>query len=96
MIYQFILIPVIFIIIKYISYKWTNGGCIPKWLDYAPYSCELCLTFWLLMFAYISVGLSFEIYITLIGGVILAILNAIAMYINQKNKTISIEEYDEL
>lgn len=31
----------------------------------------------------------------MIGGMILAVLNAIAMKVDQKNKTIKIEDYDD-
>ena len=75
--------------------KWVNQENYPKWLDYAPLNCNLCCTFWSLMVIYLVIGLVFNWLWTMIGGMILAVLNAIAMKIDQKNKTIKIEDYDD-
>ena len=87
---QVIFILLIFFPIRYITYMVTDVWGVPKWIDYKPFSCNLCLTFWYLIGIYLSVGLIFNLYITLFGGISLAILNAIAMYIDQRNKTIRI------
>lgn len=87
---QVIFILLIFFPIKYIAYKITDVWGAPNWIDYKPFSCNLCLTFWCLIGIYLSIGLIFKLYITLFGGISIAILNAIAMYIDQRNKTIKI------
>ena len=87
---QIILIFTIFIIDRYVVDKWVNQKNYPKWLDYKPFNCELCATFWSLLAIYLTCGLVFGLWWTMIGGMILAILNAIAMYIDQKNKTIKV------
>lgn len=87
---QVILILAVFLPTKYLVYKWTNQENYPTWLDYKPFNCELCCTFWTLLSLYLAIGFLFSLYITLIGGIVLTILNAIAMYINQKQKTIKI------
>lgn len=79
-----------FFVVRYISYKITNEIGLPKWLDYQPWICDTCLTFWTLITIYISIFLIIEAYVTLIGGISLAILNAIAMKVEQRNKTIKI------
>ena len=92
---QIILIFTIFILDRFMVDKWVNQKNYPKWLDYKPFNCELCATFWSLLTIYLTVGLVFGLWWTMIGGFILAVLNAIAMHIDQKNKTIKIEDYDD-
>lgn len=91
--FEFILVGIIFFSTGYFSWYVTEKKrCIPEFLEYKPFECRLCLTFWLLVGIYLALGISFKLWVVLIAGIILAILNAIAMYINQKNKTIKIEE----
>ena len=87
---QILLILVIFLPIKYIAYYITEVKGLPQWLDYKPFNCKLCLTFWLLIASYLTIWLAFACLYTAIGGIILAILNALAMWIDQRNKTIKI------
>lgn len=87
---QVILILALFIPVRYIAYQVTEVWGLPVWLNYKPWNCKLCLTFWSLLAVYLAVGLIFKLWITLGGGIALAILNAVAMYIDQKNKTIKI------
>ena len=87
---QVILIFALFIPIRYLAWKVTEECGLPEWLQYKPWNCKLCLTFWSLFATYLSIGLIFNLYITLIGGIALAIMNALAMWIDQKNKTVKI------
>ena len=87
---QVILIFALFILIRYLAWKVTEEWGLPEWLQYKPWNCKLCFTFWSLLATYLSIGLIFNLYITLIGGIALAIMNALAMWIDQKNKTIKI------
>lgn len=93
---QVVLILALFIPIRWFTWKITEVWGLPEWLDYKPFNCKLCLTFWSLLAAYLSIGLIFQAYITLIGGIVLAILNAIAMWIDQRNKTVTLEDYDKI
>ena len=92
---QIILIFTIFILDRFVVDKWVNQKNYPVWLNYSPFNCSVCATFWSLLAIYLTVGLVFEWWWTMIGGMILAVLNAIAMKIDQKNKTIKIEDYDD-
>lgn len=87
---QVISILAIFLLVRWLCWKITEDWGVPEMIDYRPWNCKLCLTFWSLIAIYLTVGLILQAYITMIGGIILAILNAIAMYIDQKNKTIKI------
>lgn len=89
---QIILVGALFLPVKMLTYKITDEWRLPKWLDYKPFNCYLCLTFWSLLAVYLTIGLIFNLKITLFIGVTIAVLNAIAMYIDQKNKTIKIDE----
>ena len=85
---QVALILVIFLIVRVCVFKFERIKHFPKFLDYQPWNCELCLTFWTLIAIYAFIGIINELYLLLIGGVILAILNAIAMKINEKKNKI--------
>ena len=87
---QVILILAMFIIIRLFAWKVTEVWGLPEWLQYKPWNCKICFTFWSLLFSYLTVGLILNLPITLYGGIALAILNALAMWIDQKNKTIKI------
>ena len=89
-IFQVILIITLFILVKFAAYKWVNQDNYPEWLDYRPFNCFRCASFWSLITAYATIGLIFSLWITLAGGIALAILDTIAYGINQKNKTIRI------
>ena len=87
---QFIAVFIIFLITNYFAWWFTEKDNVPEFLQYKPFQCRLCLTFWLLVGIYITIGISFKLWIVLIAGILLSILNAGAMWINQKNKTIKV------
>ena len=91
---QFLIVGLIFFITGYFSWWVTEKNKVPSFLDYQPFKCNKCLEFWLLVGLYITLGISFSLWVVLIAGIVLAILNAIAMWVNEKNKTISVDEYD--
>lgn len=80
----------IFFIVRYLAYKITNEWGLPIWLQYKPFSCELCLTFWSLIVIYLTISLSLSCLYIGICGVLLAVMNALAMWKDQKDKTIII------
>jgi hypothetical protein len=80
----------IFFTVSYAAYWITEVKGLPQWLQYKPWICRLCLTFWSLVFIYSAIWLSFSCLIIGITGNMLAVMNALAMYIDQKNKTIKI------
>lgn len=86
---------VIFFAVNYAAYWITEVKGLPQWLQYKPWICRLCLTFWSLVVIYLTILLSFQCLYLGIGGIILAVMNALAMYIDQKQKTIRIEDYDD-
>jgi hypothetical protein len=88
--FEFIAMVIIFLVINYGGYWLTEVRGLPEWLQYKPFICRLCLTFWSLIGTYIALGLSFSCLYTMVGGIILAIMNALAMWIDQRNKTIKI------
>ena len=93
--FQFLLVGVIFTLVGYFTWWFTEHkdiGHIPEFLEFKPFNCRLCLTFWLLVAVYIALGISFKLWVFLICGLILAVLNAIAMYVHQKQNTIKIED----
>lgn len=92
--FQFIITGIIFFGVGYFSWWFTEKDKVPKFLEYKPFQCRLCLAFWLLVAIYVALGISFNLWVMLIAGVILAILNAIAMWVNQKNRTVSITDFE--
>lgn len=87
---QVLLVLVIFFPIKWLCYKITEEWGLPTWLDYKPWVCKKCLTFWTLLSFYLSMGLLIGAYITMAVGILLTILDTIAVIVEQKNKTIKI------
>lgn len=88
---------VIFFVVKYGAHWLTEVKGLPEWLNYRPFSCDLCLTFWSLMGIYITLWLSFVcLNYMAIYGIVLTILNAIAMYINQRQRTITLDEWEDI
>lgn len=75
---------------KYLTFNITEVWELPKWLNFKPFNCNLCLTFWTLIALYTTLWI-LGYWWTGISGIILAILNAIAMYIDQKKKTVEIK-----
>ena len=86
---------IIFFAVNYGAYWLTEVKGLPAWLQYKPFECRMCLTFWSLMGIYITLWLSFSCLYIAIYGCMLAILNAIAMWVHQKNNTVSLEDYDK-
>lgn len=89
---QLIAVLVIFILIRWYSHMQTERWGLPTFLQYRPWNCDICLSFWLLLATYIAAG-AIGYKITAIAGIILAILNAIAMKVEQKRKTIDLNNY---
>lgn len=87
---QIVLVLALFLPVKYLTWNITEKWGVPEWIDYKPFSCYLCLTFWSLLAVYLTVGYAFQMWLTMVVGVLLAILNAIAMWIEQRNKTIKL------
>lgn len=69
-------------------------GYPPKWLDYQPFNCEKCLTTWLLAGSYTAFWLLTGCTLTLVVGLVITVLNAIAMHVDEKNNTKSIYDDD--
>ena len=87
---EFIILFTIFFTVNYGAYWFTEVRGVPRWLEYKPFECRMCLTFWSLIAIYSAIWLSFACLIIGIGGILLASMNALAMYIDQRNKTIKI------
>ena len=91
---QLLAMLVIFLATRVFAYNLTNVWGLPKWLDYQPFNCETCFTFWLLISIYTVLLIIGYTWLG-VSGIIMAILNAIAMKINQKNKTEIIDLNEE-
>lgn len=90
MIYEFIIAFAMYFAIVYGAYYVTEVKRLPEWLQFPPFDCRKCLTFWSNSVAGLVVGLSFSLWITMITVLVMASLTAIAMHIDQKSKTIKI------
>lgn len=79
------------------AYWWADGRdeFKPEWLNYKPFNCRICLTFWMLIVIYATIGLTLNLNLFLYGGIIFAIANALAMKIDKISKTVTTEQYDE-
>lgn len=93
---QTILVLIIFIITKYLAWKVTEEDRIPMFLHYEPYICYRCASFWSLMALFAACGLLCHLWVTMAVGGVLTVLDTIAVVIDQKNKTVKIENYDDI
>lgn len=87
--YLMINIPIIvfvFFITLYIAYWWTEKNKhYPAFLDYKPWNCRTCFTFWLQLFTYIGLSLILNNFFYM-AGLILVVLNTIALLVDEKHK----------
>ena len=95
MIYEFIIAFLLYFTVLIAAYYATEEMRMPEWLQFPPFHCRKCLTFWSLIISSIVLGLSFELYVMMATVIILASLTAISMHVDQKNKTVRIEDYDD-
>ena len=91
---QIILVLVVFFAIKLSTFKLTEVWGLPEFLRYEPYVCNKCLSFWTLMGIYLVTGLICHLWITMGVGLLLTVLDTVALIIHQRNNTITIKEYD--
>ena len=85
-----LLVLALFIPVRWLTYRITEVWGLPEWLDYKPWNCNLCCTFWSLLAIYLTVGIALNLWITMGAGLTLTVLNAIAMWYHQKTHTIKI------
>lgn len=93
MIFEFIGFFVVYLVIIYLAYYVTEVKRLPEWLQFPPMDCRKCLSTWSVLGVSLVIGISFGWYVFLITGVIMAILTGISMHINEKNKTIKLEDF---
>lgn len=92
MIFEFILIILIYIPVVYAAYYVTEVKRLPIWLQFPPFHCRKCLTFWSLAAIYTAIGLSFKLMTLFAGGLALTVLTAASMHIWEKKNTVSIDD----
>lgn len=78
----------VFFAVIWFSEKFTVSW-LPSWLDYKPFNCSKCLSFWLMGTIYVisSYLLEWNLLI-LILGLTLTILNTIAKIIDERRRII--------
>lgn len=89
---QLLVMLVIFLATKYFTFQLTEVWGLPRWLNYKPWNCAMCSCFWSLVAIYTTIWIM-GYWWTGIGGLILAILNGVAMYIDQRKKTVDVNQY---
>lgn len=88
---QTVMVIVIFVAVKYAAWKVTEENRVPQWLHYMPYICFKCLGFWSLTAIYIACGFLCDLWITMGVGVLLTLLDTIALHQHEKSHMIKIE-----
>lgn len=87
---------VIFFVMNYAAYWLTEVKGLPSWLQYKPWVCRLCLSFWSMMGIFITLYLALDLMYVAIYGILLTVLNTIALWIDQKDRTVKIEDFDKI
>lgn len=85
----------VFLATRLFAYQLTNIWGLPKWLQYRPFNCEICFTFWMLVAIFTTVLIIGYTWMG-VSGLIMAVLNAIAMKVDQKRKTVSRDEIEKM
>lgn len=86
MILELILTIIIFFITKYVIFIITEKG-LPNFINYKPYCCYKCFSFWTLIFIYVNSIICLNTWYLSIIGIIITILDAIALHIDENNTT---------
>ena len=82
---------VVFIVVRVFVFQLTEVWGLPKAFDFAPWNCQICCSFWLLL----AISITFYLlHLPIIASTILLldVLNTIAMKVHQKTHTITLEE----
>lgn len=87
---------VIFFVMNYAAYWLTEVKGLPSWLQYKPWVCRLCLSFWSMMGIFTTLYLALDLMYVAIYGILLTVLNTAALWIDQKDKTITLEEWEDI
>lgn len=66
-----------------------------KMFQFKAFECRKCLSFHISWFTSTLIGLLFNSWTMVVIGIIFAFSLFFALWIDEKNKTISIDEYDE-
>lgn len=93
--FEFITIFIAYLLVVYTAYYVTEVKRLPSWLQFPPFHCRKCLTFWSMMAVSLVIGLSFDLPVYMATGIFLAVLTALSMHIDEKNKIININDIDK-
>ena len=74
---------ILFFAVKWLAFLITKNVELPVWLDYKPYNCPTCLSFWLNLG--LSVCLTFLITKLSIVYIIITLLDGVALLIDYRN-----------
>ena len=92
MLLQIIISLVVWLAVVYVAFYLTEVKPLPKWLQFPPFNCRICLTFWTNLATIMTIGLAFSLWYFLAAGLILTALTAISMKIDQKHKTVKVDD----
>lgn len=91
---EVILTLFIFFSLNYITWKICDDIGLPEFLNYYPYICRKCINFWIQLLIYPTIFIisNYDWWYLLIMGEILNALNTLALHIDEKNNTCSIND----
>lgn len=88
-----ILSPILFFFIKFMAwYVIEKKEWIPEWLNYKPFNCVQCCSFWtnLILSSTATYFIHFDFYL----WILITLLDAVAYLIDRKQNTVSIDDFD--
>jgi hypothetical protein len=94
MIFEIILTFIVFFAVKSIIFYMTDIKGLPEFINYKPYCCAKCFTFWSLMLIYPTIFYisNYTWYYLLIVGILLTGLDTAAKHIDENNNIVTIDE----
>ena len=72
-------------LIKYAAYRITMKE-YPVFLNYMPYTCEKCLTWWTALVAFLTLSFQFQAWVYMVIGIVLSSLDAYAKHKDEKEQ----------
>lgn len=81
-----VLSPILFFLVKFMAYYVIEKKeLVPDWINYKPFNCVQCCSFWTNLI--LSIAVTYFIQPWFFVWIIVTVLDAIAYWIDRKNNT---------
>ena len=92
MLIQIIASIIVWQLVLFAAWYITEKKQLPEYLQFKPFNCRKCCTFWSNIIIFLAIGLTFNLWWFMGLGIVLGILTTIALYVDQKQKTVKVDD----